>query len=90
MKAFEETDGIYLPHNTTAMIDSGKLVRVWGTPQRGDLAFWGPVSSPYHVEFVTSWSDTTFGAETYGWDGRVTWHSYYPGWAPSAFYRVGG
>jgi NlpC/P60 family len=53
-------------------------------PQRGDLALWGPVSAPYHVEFVTIWPQTTFGAETYGWAGRVTWH--YDGWWHPWFY----
>lgn len=53
-------------------------------PQRGDLALWGSVRSPYHVELVTIWSWLTFGAETYGWAGRVTWHS--TTWFRPSFY----
>ena len=53
-------------------------------PQRGDLAMWGPVGAPYHVEMVTIWNGITFGAETYGWDGRVYWHS--NGWFRPSFY----
>ena len=53
-------------------------------PRRGDLALWGSRSAPYHVEFVTIWSNLTFGAETYGWAGRVTWHS--DTWFRPSFY----
>jgi len=77
--------GIALPHNTVAMVRSGKLVRTW-SPRRGDLAFWGPIGAPYHVEFVTIWYRTTFGALHSG--TRIGWHRWGPGWAPSAFYRV--
>lgn len=80
-------EGVYLPHNTVAMINSGKLRRTW-YPKRGDLAFWG-YPYPYHVEFVTSWAGTGFGAETYGWQGRVTWHSW-QGFSPDAFFEVVG
>jgi len=79
--------GINLPHNTVAMIHSGKLVQV-SYPQRGDLAFWGPVSAPYHVEFVTRWHHVTFGAQQSG--TRVWWHPYSGGYAPSSFWRVVG
>lgn len=87
MTAFFKADGIVIPHNTVAMVDSGKLHRVW-KPRRGDLAFWGDPAYPYHVEFVTDWRNVSFGAENYGWAGRVTWHSdlYFE---PSSFYRVG-
>jgi peptidoglycan DL-endopeptidase CwlO len=44
-------------------------------PVRGDLAMWGSVGAPYHVEIVTAWASTNFGAEQPGWSGRVTWHS---------------
>jgi peptidoglycan DL-endopeptidase CwlO len=88
MAAFSHADGISLPHNTVAMVRSGRLHRVWGTPRRGDLAFWGSPSFPYHVEFVTMHPGISFGAETYGWAGRVTWHS--DAWfEPSSFWRVG-
>lgn len=53
-------------------------------PQRGDLALWGPVGAPYHVELVTIWPHDTFGAETYGWQGRVTWHD--DTWFRPSFY----
>lgn len=78
-------EGVYLPHNTVQMIYSGKLVRVW-KPQRGDLAFFGPVGAPYHVEFVTVWRDTSFGSHTYG--EPVGWAQWGGWWQPSAFYRV--
>ena len=81
-------EGVNLPHNTVAMIESGRLVRTW-YPRRGDLAFWGPVGDPYHVEFATAWGGIGFGAETPGWQGRVTWHSW-NGFQPSAFYEVVG
>jgi len=53
-------------------------------PVRGDLALWGTVRAPYHVEIVTAWSGWTFGAETSTWAGRVTWHS--SAWFPPSFY----
>jgi hypothetical protein len=87
LEAYGHADGIWLPHYTGAMVHDGRLSRTW-SPQRGDLAFWGPVNAPWHVEFVTVWHQVTFGAETYGWAGRVTWHSYRYWIAPSAFYRV--
>lgn len=62
----------------------GSRFSLTGYPQRGDLAMWGSVAAPYHVELVTVWSQTTFGAETYGWSGRVTWH--YDGWFRPSFY----
>jgi NlpC/P60 family len=52
-------------------------------PQRGDLALWGPVSAPYHVEFVTVWGpDTTFGALDTG--TQVGWHD--DSWSAPSFY----
>lgn len=79
-------EGIMLPRTTEGMLASPLLVRTY-SPQRGDLAFWGPVGAPYHVEFVTIWHDATFGALDTG--TLVGWHTYYPQyWAPSAFYRV--
>jgi hypothetical protein len=86
MASFAHADGIALPHNTVAMVDSGKLIRTYH-PVRGDLAFWGPIGAPYHVEMVTGLPDTTFGA--LGAGTRVGYHTYHPPyWAPSAFYRV--
>lgn len=76
--------GVSLPHNTVAMVHSGKLYRVY-SPRRGDLAFWGSPYSPYHVEFVTRWYHVTFGAA----NSRIGigWHSwkYNP---PSSFWRI--
>jgi cell wall-associated NlpC family hydrolase len=62
----------------------GTRFAVTDHPVRGDLAMWGPVSAPYHVEFVTDWDNTTFGAENYGWAGRVTWHD--DAWFEPSFY----
>ncbi len=84
--AIGRADGIWLPHSTAAMVSSPHLVRV-ASPQRGDLAMWGSPAAPYHVEFVTAWRGWGFGAETYGWAGRVTWHSW--AWfAPSSYWRL--
>jgi cell wall-associated NlpC family hydrolase len=82
--------GVNMPRTTYEMVTTGVregiLVRTYH-PVRGDLAFFGPVGAPYHVEFVTVWSDTTFGALDTG--TQVGWHRYYPGsWAPSAFYTI--
>jgi peptidoglycan DL-endopeptidase CwlO len=85
MAAFAHADGISLPHNTVSMVDSGLLVRVWGTPQRGDLAMWGPAGDPYHVGFVTSWHDTAFGPLSTG--TPIGWYSWQY-WPPAAFYQV--
>lgn len=78
-------EGIGLPHNTVAMINSGKMVRV-RYPRRGDLAFWGDPRYPSHVEFVTSWYHTSFGAQHTG--TVVYWHRWNEYWAPSSFWRV--
>jgi cell wall-associated NlpC family hydrolase len=51
-------------------------------PRRGDLALWGPVSAPYHVEIVTKWRATTFGAQHTG--TRVGWHD--DAWSAPSFY----
>lgn len=77
--------GLTLPRTTYSMVYSPHLVRVY-SPQRGDLAFWGPASSPYHVEFVTVWYHQTFGAHDYG--QPVGWVRYGGSWSPSGFYRV--
>jgi len=77
--------GVALPHNTVAMIRSGKLVRVY-YPRRGDLAFFGSPYAPSHVEFVTRWYHTTFGAAHSG--TLVWWHRWNGWWAPSSFWRV--
>jgi cell wall-associated NlpC family hydrolase len=84
MASFAHADGIALPHNTVAMVDSGKLIRTYH-PVRGDLAFWGPIGAPYHVAFVTGSPHTAFGALQSGTPiGRYSW----AGWPPDAFYTV--
>jgi cell wall-associated NlpC family hydrolase len=50
-------------------------------PERGDLALWGPVSAPYHVEIVGG-QGQTFGAQSTG--TRVGWHS--DAWFRPSFY----
>lgn len=50
-------------------------------PARGDLALWGPVSAPYHVEIVTG-RGQTFGAQRTG--TRVGLHS--DAWFRPSFY----
>jgi hypothetical protein len=81
-----EHEGVWLPHNTEAMIQSGKLYRIpWSWRHRGDLLFWFSGGYAYHVEFQTAYSRLGFGAETYGWAGRVTWH---PIWGSPVVYRI--
>ncbi len=76
--------GLTLPRTTYAMVWSWHLVRTWH-PVRGNLAFWGPVGAPYHVEWVTAWPHTSFGEHhsgtVAGWESWL----YSP---PSAFYAV--
>jgi cell wall-associated NlpC family hydrolase len=83
MEAYGHADGIWLPRTTYGMLASPHLVRTYD-PQRGDLAFYGTG----HVEFVTVWYHTTFGAHDTG--STIGWIGYNPawGWAPTAFYRV--
>jgi cell wall-associated NlpC family hydrolase len=79
MVAYEH-EGINLPHNTVAMLNSGHLIRVTH-PARGDLAFFGTG----HVEFYVS-GHTTFGAHHSGEQiSYRSWNAYY---APTAFYAV--
>lgn len=74
-------EGITLPHNTVQMLYSGKLVRTYH-PRRGDLAFFGTG----HVEFVTNWWHTTFGAHDSG--SRIGWIRWGGYWAPTSYWRV--
>jgi cell wall-associated NlpC family hydrolase len=85
MEAVGRAYGIWLPHNTTMMVRSWHLVRTWH-PSRGSLAFWGAVGNPYHVEFVTSWWETTFGAHDSG--SRIGWMNWHYWIAPSAYYDI--
>lgn len=76
--------GHYIPHSTYTMLGNPGaygLVRVT-TPQRGDLAFYGSG----HVEFVTSYYHTTFGALKSG--TRIGWHPWSPYWHPTVYYRI--
>jgi len=75
--------GVYLPHYTVGMVQSGKLYRVYH-PRRGDLAFWGPTWAPYHVEFYVG-HGLTYGARTYS--EPIGFHSskYYP---PTSYWRI--
>lgn len=77
--------GVNMPRTTEEMlsegVSSGLLYQVT-TPERGDLAFYGTG----HVEFVTSWADTTFGALDTG--TQVGWHTWNAYWYPTMFYRI--
>jgi cell wall-associated NlpC family hydrolase len=81
MAAYGNADGIWLPHNTGMMLRSGKLART-GSPQPGDLAFYGTG----HVELYVR-AGVTFGAHH---SGTRIGFTYYAGssWRPTAFYRV--
>jgi cell wall-associated NlpC family hydrolase len=76
-------EGVYLPHYTVGMVQSGKLYRVWH-PRRGDLAFWGSPGYPYHVEFYVGYG-LTYGARTYG--EPIGFHAmkYFP---PTSYWRI--
>lgn len=74
--------GVSLPHNTVAMLDSGKLTRTTH-PVWGDLAFFGTG----HVELFDrrGW---TFGAHHSG--TAISYRAYNSYYAPTAFYHVNG
>lgn len=77
--------GVNMPRTTYGMlsqgVSTGLLYRV-SAPRRGDLAFFGSG----HVEFVTVWSHTTFGALHAG--TRVGWNRWNAYWHPTAYYRI--
>ncbi len=77
--------GVNMPRTTYGMlstgVSSGLLYRVY-SPRRGDLAFYGTG----HVEFVTAWPHTTFGAQHAG--TRVGWHSWNAYWHPTMYFRI--
>jgi cell wall-associated NlpC family hydrolase len=77
--------GVNMPRTTYGMlsqgVSSGLLYRVY-SPRRGDLAFYGSG----HVEFVTAWSHTTFGAQHAG--TRVGWHHWNAYWHPTMYFRI--
>ncbi len=64
-----------------AAVLSGRLSYT-SHPQRGDLAFYGTG----HVEFVTVWYHTTFGAQQSG--TRVGWHRWGGSWHPTFYLHV--
>ena len=86
MEAYGHADGIWLPHNTGAMLASGRLRQVpISSAPRGALLFFGTG----HVELNTRWHDVSFGAQQTG--TVVWWHRWFPGsWEPTAAYIVVG
>jgi cell wall-associated NlpC family hydrolase len=80
--AVDDADRIWLGRTTAEMLHSSHLVRT-SSPQRGDLAFFYGGS---HVEFVTVWAHTTFGAHDTG--TRVGWLDWYSWPAGTSFYYI--
>ena len=77
-------EGLHFGRSTTAMLGSGRLVRVSERhARRGDLAFYGTG----HVEFFVR-PGHTFGALNSG--TRVGWHTWNAWWHPTMFFRVRG
>jgi len=77
-------EGIHFGRSTTAMLASGRLVRVTASQaRRGDLAFYGTG----HVEFFVR-RGHTFGALQTG--TRIGWHKTNAWWHPTMFFRVRG
>lgn len=84
LEAYGHADGVWLPHNTAAMVDSGMLVRV-SRPVRGDIAMWGPAGAPTHTGLVTAWPGTAFGPLNSGVPvGYYSWR----GMSQPVFYQV--
>ena len=89
MRAYQHV-GKNLPHNTSAMLGSGRLVRVSKSQVRwGDLVFFGTG----HVELWGHWTNrahtrgVTFGAHHSG--TRISYRSFNSAYyGPTAFYRV--
>lgn len=75
--------GVALPRTTYEMMHSSHLYQV-SSPQRGDLAFF---YGGGHVEIVTIWPFTTFGAHDSG--SRVGWLRWGSHWPPgTVFFRL--
>ena len=76
-------NGISVPHSTYSMLaGTAHLYRIplsWA--RRGDLMFYGSG----HVEIMTAWYHTTFGAQQTG--TRVSWHRWSGWWAPTMAMR---
>jgi peptidoglycan DL-endopeptidase CwlO len=81
MAAYRDA-GIQLPHNTVAMLDSGKLIPT-SHPTTGVLAFYGSG----HVELFVR-PGVTYGAQKPG--TAVGYHAYNAFWHPTAYFRVAG
>jgi len=80
--AVRDATGIWLGRTTYDMLRSPHLVRT-SYPSRGSLAFFYGGS---HVEFVTAWPHSTYGAHDPG--SRVGWLGWY-GWpSGTAFYNI--
>jgi cell wall-associated NlpC family hydrolase len=87
MRAYQHA-GISLPHNTGAMVGSGKLIRT-SHPHWGDLAFFGSG----HVELFDYWK--THGFESFGAHSSshpiIGWrYNIRPYWATVRYYTVRG
>jgi len=77
-------EGIHFGRSTTAMLDSGRLVReTERQARRGDLAFYGTG----HVELFIR-PGHTFGALEAG--TLIGWHQWSVYWHPTMFFRVRG
>ena len=76
--------GIVLPRTTYAMLaGSPHLYRIpLSQARRGDLMFYGSG----HVEIMTAWYRTTYGAQQTG--TRLGWHRWSPGWQPVMAMRL--
>jgi cell wall-associated NlpC family hydrolase len=75
--------GATVPRTTFSMLaDSGAFYAVpVSQAKRGDLMFFGSG----HVEIMTMWYHTTFGAQQSG--TQVGWHTWSAGWAPTMALR---
>lgn len=78
--------GVTLPHNTVAMLESGKLIQVdIATAPRGALLFFGTG----HVELKSKWWHWSFGAHSSS-DPIIGWRQWSGSWQPTAAYVVAG
>lgn len=84
MRAYDHV-GIYLPHNTQAMVDSGHLVRIWHREniRKGDVVmYFGPYGA-YHTGLVAYRWKWMLDAST--WGQRIGIQRI---WGSPVFYRV--
>jgi hypothetical protein len=80
--AVKDADGIWLGRTTYDMLHSPHLA-LSHHPERGDLVFFYGGS---HVEFLTAWPYTTFGAHDTG--SRVGWLDWHSWPAGTVFYYI--